>query len=578
MDRLQKVVDILDAAIGGPDVGIAMHRAFWRGLTRDQFVTKKVLGLDLLVVGDGAASNLVKALRGQAPFGVDLDDPPPGAQFSRMPSGRPPVSDADIDFIEQWIDDGCPAGAATGEPGTEPGTETPSETVNGFSWRRTNAPDAGARHDDVYFVTPQLGWAVNSDGRILRTDDGGASWTVQFESDGLWLRCVGFTSETSGWVGTVSPPGRLLQTSNGGETWRVVRNLPPEAPMMICGLWVVNEDVVYAAGTNYPFPAHEDLPPRMMKTLDGGATWTAWDMTEHASNLIDTYFTDPGRGWVVGGLADPSADPGQGSHRSENVRAVVLRTEDGGLTWTNKIADLAPEPPLGEWGWKIHFVDDRVGFVSLESEDRGAILRTDDGGETWERFEINDPQRNKNLEGIGFVDVRTGWVGGWGDADFVKGFSSSTLSGGQSWDDANHIGLFINRFRFLGDPIEVGYAAGLTVYKYTDEPLAAATERAALPMPVIFNDREPLDVDPPLQLPVVVPEGASRLVVNIWERYGRLVRRLVDEESPAAGPRTIAWDHTDDNGRPLNPGRFIVRVTAGDVAESRIVRMAARHS
>ena len=37
----------------------------------------------------------------------------------------------------------------------------------------------------------------------------------------------------------------------------------------------------------------------MMKTVDGGESWTAWDMTPHASLLVDTYFTSPDRGWVV---------------------------------------------------------------------------------------------------------------------------------------------------------------------------------------------------------------------------------------------------------------------------------------
>jgi hypothetical protein len=41
VNRFERVIQILDEAIGGPDVGIAAHGAFWRGLTRDQFVVKK---------------------------------------------------------------------------------------------------------------------------------------------------------------------------------------------------------------------------------------------------------------------------------------------------------------------------------------------------------------------------------------------------------------------------------------------------------------------------------------------------------------------------------------------------------
>lgn len=105
----QRVLEILDEAIGGPDAVIGRHGAFWRGLTRDQFVAKKVFGRPLVIVGDGANSNLVLALKGLVPFGADLPDPSPDATMSRMPAGLDPVPNDSIAVIEQWIDDGCPA-------------------------------------------------------------------------------------------------------------------------------------------------------------------------------------------------------------------------------------------------------------------------------------------------------------------------------------------------------------------------------------------------------------------------------------------------------------------------------------
>ena len=80
---------------------------------------------------------------------------------------------------------------------------------------------------------------------------------------------------------------------------------------------------------------------------------------------------------------------------------------------SNRIPDVQ-EFPFGEWGWKIQFLNEEVGFVSLENFTQGAILKTMDGGLTWKRLPINDPQHNANLEGIGFVDEQHGWVGGWG--------------------------------------------------------------------------------------------------------------------------------------------------------------------
>jgi hypothetical protein len=106
--KFNDVIEILDKSVGGPDADVASHGPFWRGVTRDRFVEMKVGGRKLVTIGDGANSNLVLSLRGEAPFGSDLDDPPPGAMLPRMPGYLDPVSAESISDIEQWINDGCP--------------------------------------------------------------------------------------------------------------------------------------------------------------------------------------------------------------------------------------------------------------------------------------------------------------------------------------------------------------------------------------------------------------------------------------------------------------------------------------
>jgi len=51
--------------------------------------------------GRGAASGLVKGLRGEPPFD--------GWRLPRLPWGGPRVAEDDVRFISDWIDDGCPA-------------------------------------------------------------------------------------------------------------------------------------------------------------------------------------------------------------------------------------------------------------------------------------------------------------------------------------------------------------------------------------------------------------------------------------------------------------------------------------
>ncbi|HEV3343317.1 MAG TPA: ferritin-like domain-containing protein [Pirellulales bacterium] len=434
-----------------------------------------------------------------------------------------------------------------------------------LTWRRTNAPFASSRTDDIWFLDTQVGFAVNSNGHVLKTSDGGNSWVQQLAA-GAYLRCVGFANPQIGWVGTLTPSRRLFHTIDGGVNWSQVTNLPPNAPVRVCGMAVVNPNIVYASGTNEPTDA-----PRMMKTIDGGQNWSAWEMRPHASILIDTFFIDEMRGWVVGGKADNPAP----TDRSE-IQPVVLFTEDGGLTWTNRLAGHEADFPFGEWGWKIQFLNDRVGFVSLENLTGAAILKTNDGGLTWTRLPVTDPQGNANLEGIGFIDDMRGWVGGWGDADFQTGLSSATDDGGLTWRNANEIGKFLNRFRFFGNPVTVGYASGDTVYKLSADPVPSAAHLAAIAPPLLLPERRQEVSRLPVEVRFNVPPQTKRVTLDIWNRFGGHVGCLVDELRPAAGKRIFRWDGNDANGRAVPDGSYIIRLTADDNAESGLLVVRAR--
>lgn len=108
--RLNRVRQILDAAAGESkaDYGNA-GRAFWN-LSRETLLELDIYGVRLIAPEEkdpcaccesrGAKSGLVRGLRGQAPFD--------GTRFPRLPWGGTAVAKEDIEFISQWIDDGCP--------------------------------------------------------------------------------------------------------------------------------------------------------------------------------------------------------------------------------------------------------------------------------------------------------------------------------------------------------------------------------------------------------------------------------------------------------------------------------------
>jgi hypothetical protein len=88
------------------------HKAFWRTLNYDQFLTGNVPGvtdpntgqpMPILVKGKSAESNLILSLQGQGPiFGPD-------GPIGQMPANGPPFFTADqIASIAAWIDNGCP--------------------------------------------------------------------------------------------------------------------------------------------------------------------------------------------------------------------------------------------------------------------------------------------------------------------------------------------------------------------------------------------------------------------------------------------------------------------------------------
>lgn len=113
MSGFRQVQEALDRILG--EAPPPNHGVFWRGKTRDEFISATVFGLPVLVVGDPERSNLVRALRGLPPFGLDVTPRPAGARMRRMPAGLPPAAESDIAIIEGWIRQGCPEEAPQAE-------------------------------------------------------------------------------------------------------------------------------------------------------------------------------------------------------------------------------------------------------------------------------------------------------------------------------------------------------------------------------------------------------------------------------------------------------------------------------
>jgi tyrosinase len=118
--RYEQFKQILDRAAAGGAVDYDGRGLFWH-LPLPQLLEVEIYGVRMIAppetathscchaepisdeaaTGRGTKSGLIRGLRGQAPFD--------GSQFPPLPWGGNAVPEADISFISDWIDDGCPA-------------------------------------------------------------------------------------------------------------------------------------------------------------------------------------------------------------------------------------------------------------------------------------------------------------------------------------------------------------------------------------------------------------------------------------------------------------------------------------
>lgn len=273
------------------------------------------------------------------------------------------------------------------------------------------------------FATATDGWAVGASGFVVRTTDGGVSWSLQHG--------IGEVAPDL-WDLLITPGGALLacgagagiyRSTDDGATWTAIAN---PAPAGLRDLAIRTDGALSAAGENGALVLSTDdgltwtsagpgtgvirhhawrtaseayaVGQQMAhRTTDGGATWAPFIPMEFLG-YNEVYFTDPSTGYVV-------EDFGTWS------------TTDGGATWTEHFV---PVPPLyrfrtlvlsashwllvchGEGGelwettdagstWASHLFTDTVGFPCIVQapggrvhfgSDVGDLFRTDDLGGT----------------------------------------------------------------------------------------------------------------------------------------------------------------------------------------------------
>ena len=301
-----------------------------------------------------------------------------------------------------------------------------------------SGPFSTLRFDDVYFVNDQVGWTCNGQGEIYKTVDGGTNWFLQFSCP-YYFRSIEFLNASVGFAGTLD--SKVYKTNDGGSTWIDFTADLPVVPNGICGMSHFG-NTIFMVGAYFN-------GAKMYKSFDGGNTWTYQGFNFAATNLVDCLFLNANE-ILVCGIAHPAF----------GVGGVIVKSNDGGATWT----PLFQTALASEYVWKLFSTGTGVVYASVESTIGNStwFVKSTDWGNTWTKKLVSSTV-NIDAEGIGFLNDSVGFIDGYGIAMYT------TIDGGDTWSPVQPHNK-TNRFFML--PSGIGYASGVTVWKYT--PTATA--------------------------------------------------------------------------------------------------------
>jgi photosystem II stability/assembly factor-like uncharacterized protein len=265
--------------------------------------------------------------------------------------------------------------------------------------------------DTVYAISSTTAWNYGSRAPVLRTTDGGRTWRPLLESvfndaEGGPAAFSAIGTQDAWAIPSNQVPTEVLRTTNAGRSWQSVKastvaTSPPNAcptgvfpPGELFGVQFLSVTTGWTVGSN-----------GVLATDDGGVRWTV-QYRARCADLTEVEFVDAEHGWAVG-LTD------------------LLVTTDGGRHWQQ----------LQEPAWPVrsaHFVSPRVGYAvaggatpgnwsPMTPWTGGVVLKTLDGGQSWTRLAAP-----ADAQSLCFATSDDGWLG-------ADGRIYRSLDGGRSW-------------------------------------------------------------------------------------------------------------------------------------------------
>ncbi|MDR1729035.1 MAG: DUF6443 domain-containing protein, partial [Prevotellaceae bacterium] len=214
----------------------------------------------------------------------------------------------------------------------------------GQSWQKANI--AGLNHlNDISIVDNDVAYIAGNGGTLLKTGDGGDSWTARGSGTTEDLIAICMKSETDGYFFSRNKIYHFNGTGSG-----ISFSMP--AGETLTGAWFKNPSMGYAVG----YAGNGGI---IYQTENGGTSWTKLTPEILASKITYVQLLSGGNGYAL------------------DANGMLLRTNNSGQTWLPVHINADEQPDFS----KIQFMDNVRGWAITRDQ---RLLYTDNSGSSWQ--------------------------------------------------------------------------------------------------------------------------------------------------------------------------------------------------